>query len=343
MRRTDERLDELARARLAFVVSGGQLVPAGPRRAADPADDAGPKGIGIEDLEDWAPYDFERSREQAQHPGDPASPAAADEAPGHGLEADPSPGHQPWTGNSALDRGRRFVEGHLSAVCLVLGLGLVVTAAVVMRARPTTVDLGQQPLTASSPSPLAAQPRTTSTGPGSPTPATPPTPGRIRVHVAGAVVRPGVVTLPVGARVADALGASGGLRQDSRLGQLNLAAPLGDGDQVWVGDTNQPGGEVRPAAQAVVTGPGGQGPSPGSDGDGRGGSPAGAAGTSGQVDLNQATLEQLDQLPGVGPVTAQRILAWRQEHQRFTRIEELQEVDGIGPKTYAQLSAHVRV
>ena len=61
------------------------------------------------------------------------------------------------------------------------------------------------------------------------------------------------------------------------------------------------------------------------------------------VDLNAATLAQLDTLPGVGPVTAQRIVAWRTQHGHFSRVEELQEVDGIGPKTYAQIAPHVRV
>ena len=61
------------------------------------------------------------------------------------------------------------------------------------------------------------------------------------------------------------------------------------------------------------------------------------------VDLNAATVDQLDTLPGVGPVTAQKILDWRQQHGRFSRVDELQEVDGIGPKTYARLAPHVRV
>ena len=82
------------------------------------------------------------------------------------------------------------------------------------------------------------------------------------------------------------------------------------------------------------------------------GTDGGSAGTTGagsvspstvMVDLNAATLTQLDSLPGVGPVTAERILGWRREHGRFSRIEELQEVDGIGPKTYARIAPHVRV
>jgi competence protein ComEA len=61
------------------------------------------------------------------------------------------------------------------------------------------------------------------------------------------------------------------------------------------------------------------------------------------LDLNMATAQELDTLPGVGPVTAAKIISWREEHGRFSRVEELQEVDGIGPKTYAELAPHVRV
>jgi competence protein ComEA len=100
---------------------------------------------------------------------------------------------------------------------------------------------------------------------------------------------------------------------------LNLAAPLTDGEQVVL----DPGEAAAPAA-------------------GSGGAGSGAA-TGGVVDLNRATLADLDGLPGVGPVLAQRILDWREEHGRFSSVEELQEVPGIGPSTYADLKDRVRV
>jgi competence protein ComEA len=78
-------------------------------------------------------------------------------------------------------------------------------------------------------------------------------------------------------------------------------------------------------------------------GAGGGATASGGGEPGGQIDLNSATASQLDTLPGVGPVTAERIIAWRTEHRRFSRVEELQEVDGIGPKTYAQIAPHVRV
>jgi competence protein ComEA len=144
----------------------------------------------------------------------------------------------------------------------------------------------------------------------------PSAPDSVVVHVAGDVRRPGVVVLPAGARVADALQAAGGLARGGSLGATNLARVLADGERVEIG------------AAAAGPGPAGAG--------------AGLA-ASGPVDLNTATAEQLDALPGVGPVTASKILAWRAEHGRFTVVDELAEVPGIGPKTLAELRPHVRV
>ncbi len=147
------------------------------------------------------------------------------------------------------------------------------------------------------------------------------------MHVLGAVRRPGLVRLPGGARVQDALRAAGGQRDGARLGDLNLAQPLVDGQQVVIGR-----GDGRSEVRGG-TGP----PSTGS------GPPAVAGVPDGSVDLNVATAAQLETLPGVGPVTAAKIIAWRDEHGRFSRIEELQEVSGIGPKTYAEIAPHCRV
>lgn len=150
----------------------------------------------------------------------------------------------------------------------------------------------------------------------SPTPSPPPV---VLVHVLGAVNRPGVVELSEGARVRDAITAAGGLTADADPGELNLAAVVSDGTQLIIGDATQPRGELR------------------SEGGG------GAGGGGQKLSLNSATQAQFESLPGVGPVTAARIVAWREQHGRFSRIEELQEVDGIGPKTYAQLADLVRL
>jgi competence protein ComEA len=134
----------------------------------------------------------------------------------------------------------------------------------------------------------------------------------IVVSVVGKVARPGLVTLPEGARVADALRETGGPVAEADLGALNLARLLADGEQIYVGVPPPPGAEPVAGVSAVP-------------------------GVPGKVDLNSAPLAILDTLPGVGPVTAQRILDWRTEHGRFDSVEQLREIDGIGPSRYAKL------
>lgn len=145
-----------------------------------------------------------------------------------------------------------------------------------------------------------------------------PKPGAsVTVDVAGRVRRPGVTTLPAGSRVIDALRQAGGSRARVDLTALNLARVLVDGEQIVVGRTLVPGGAAASASTAAPD-------------------PAG-----GLVNLNTATAEQLDTLPGVGPVTAQKILEWRAGHGAFSSVDELLEVDGIGDKTLADLAPHV--
>jgi competence protein ComEA len=134
----------------------------------------------------------------------------------------------------------------------------------------------------------------------------------IVVSVVGRVTRPGLVTLPEGARVADALRACGGPVPGAALGALNLARRLADGEQIYVGVPAPPGAEPVAGASA-------------------------APGVPEKVDLNAATLTVLDTLPGVGPVTAQRILDWRTQHGRFDSVEQLREIEGIGPSRFAKL------
>ncbi|HET7822071.1 MAG TPA: ComEA family DNA-binding protein [Ornithinibacter sp.] len=142
------------------------------------------------------------------------------------------------------------------------------------------------------------------------------------VHVVGRVRHPGVRQLPAGSRVADAVEAAGGATSKADLSALNLARVLVDGEQVRVPAVGDP----------PVTSPG-----TGGGGTGAGGTGAGGA-TGAKVPLNTADLAALDTLPGVGPVLAQRILDWRTEHGRFTSVDELGEVSGIGEKLLAQLS-----
>jgi competence protein ComEA len=143
--------------------------------------------------------------------------------------------------------------------------------------------------------------------------------GTVTVDVAGKVRRPGIAVLPAGARVVDALEAAGGARRGTDLSGVNLARVLVDGEQVVVG-VPAPASGLAPAAV----------PSPG------------APGTP-LVNLNTADQTQLEALPEVGPVTAQSILSWREEHGGFTSVDELLEVDGIGDATLEQLAPYVTV
>jgi len=138
-------------------------------------------------------------------------------------------------------------------------------------------------------------------------------PKTIVVDVAGAVVRPGLYHLRLGARVADAIARAGGLTRRAARSAVNLAAPVADGQQVLVA--------VRGAAGGASGGSG--------------------SAASGPVSLSAATAEHLDALPGIGPVTAQKIISYRQQHGPFTSVEALDAIPGIGPARLANLEGLV--
>jgi competence protein ComEA len=137
------------------------------------------------------------------------------------------------------------------------------------------------------------------------------------VDVAGRVRRPGLYHLPAGSRIDDAITAAGGPRRGVDLADLNLAALLADGQQIVVGPHAGVVGApaVDPAASDLT-----------------------AAGTTAPVSLNTATLEELETLPRVGPVTAQKILDYRAAHGNFTSIDQLKDISGIGDVTFAGLA-----
>ncbi|WP_199185872.1 ComEA family DNA-binding protein [Streptomyces carminius] len=154
-------------------------------------------------------------------------------------------------------------------------------------------------------------------------PAVPASGGKpLMVDVTGEVRRPGVHRLPAGARVADALRAAGGIRPGTELHGLNRARLVADGEQIVVGQP--PTAPAVPAAPAGSTAAsavtGGGGPQPGVP-----------------VSLSSATADQLDALPGIGPVMAQRIIDYRNQHGGFTSVEQLREVNGIGERRFADL------
>ncbi len=132
------------------------------------------------------------------------------------------------------------------------------------------------------------------------------------ISVVGRVRSPGLVTVPQGARVADVLRAAGGPEPGADIGALNLARKVTDGEQLAVGIPAPPPAPETPAAAA-------------------------------KLDLNTATADQLDTLPGVGEVMAKRIVQWRTDHGGFTKVEQLRDVDGIGESKFQKLREKVTV
>ncbi|WP_197374882.1 ComEA family DNA-binding protein [Mycolicibacterium baixiangningiae] len=170
----------------------------------------------------------------------------------------------------------------------------------------------------------------------SPKPGPPAADQPVVVSVVGLVHRPGLVTLPPGARIADALEAAGGAVDGADLIGLNMARRLTDGEQIIVGIAAAPGQPTTMGSSTTGAQDGGAAP-PGTAPDGPGGGPAEP------VNLNTATVEQLDTLPGVGPVTAAAIVAWRDANGAFGSVDQLGEVDGIGPARLAKLRELVHV
>ena len=201
---------------------------------------------------------------------------------------------------ATLATGLGVEPARLTRWLLAGGLGLIVgvVAFVGWRSSPSPADLD---LPRARPAGAAASPVTSAPA--------------ATAHAAGAIPRPGVYRLPPGARVTDLLDAAGGPTPDADLDQLNLAAPVADGERIYV---PRKGETVLPAAGA-------------------------AQGTGGPVNVNRATAEQLDALPGVGPATAQAIIEHRTKNGPFRRVDDLLEVPGIGEAKLANLRDKVKV
>jgi competence protein ComEA len=168
--------------------------------------------------------------------------------------------------------------------------------------------------------------------------------GAVLVHVAGAVRRPGVYRMKEGDRVDDAVRRAGGPTGRADLAAVNLAAKVQDGRQILLPERPRRLAGAPAAAGAAGAGAGAA-MGGGATAVAGGGAAAGGAGTAatGPIDLNTATLEQLDTLDGVGPATAQKILAFREAHGGFGSVEELGQIPGIGEKRMATLRAAVTV
>lgn len=247
-----------------------------------------------------------------------------------------------WLGDRAAGLVPETLRGrvglgpwHLTVLALLVAAGLALTSWWVMRGDPEVTPVSSAPAT-----PLVAVSAATSTGAAQRVTAsgtsasgvagTGAAGATVTVDVTGRVRHPGVLELPAGSRVVDALEAAGGSRPGADLTGLNRARLLVDGEQIVVGAPAGSGG----AGSAAGSSAGGSG----ATGATAGGSAAGAL-----VNLNTASAEELDTLPEVGPVTAQGILDYRTEHGGFGSVDELLDIDGIGEKTLAKIAPHVTV
>lgn len=225
-------------------------------------------------------------------------------------------GSQPPASPSAADPARPVRWPLIGGIVVAAGLALVALGLVVSGPQPQTVigvGVGE----------LAAAPADASVAPAASTVAT-----QLVVHVAGAVRRPGLVRLPPGSRVADAIEAAGGLgpRVDAARvdRELNLAAPIADGDRILVPSRDDASGSPASGAAGAASGA------------------ASATASPGRVDLNHASAEALDALPGIGPVTAAKIIAAREE-QPFRSLDELVSRKVLGQATLTKIKALVEL
>ena len=223
------------------------------------------------------------------------------------------------TGHEAAgEQGRRVAS---VVGCAVL-LAALVTGWWVLSGRPRSDPLHADPSVVSSAPARPGGPGAAASGPSAS--ARPSTAALIVVDVAGRVRRPGLYRLPPGSRVDDALQAAGGLMPGINEAVVNRAARISDGQQIVVGQA---------AAGGAVAG--------GSTATGSAGGASSGGGPAAPININSATVSELQELPGVGPVLAQHILDWRSQHGSFASIDQLQDVSGIGPAKFSEIKGLV--
>ncbi|MGI5187439.1 helix-hairpin-helix domain-containing protein [Promicromonospora sp. CA-289599] len=251
-----------------------------------------------------------------------ASGVAAAYAAAHGHPTDPRP-----------EQGaRRWALKGTTAVVAVVAVLLLGVGVAALSLRGDGVEPLTQLAADGEPAGRLAGGPAVSSAPPAPSGPLPPAPvqgpagaadGGLLVHVVGEVAEPGLVTVPDGARVADALEAAGGTTRKADLTAVNLARTVVDGEQLYV---PEPGEQV-----------------PGPAAPGAGGPGTGGGSTAATVDINTADVAALETLPGIGPAIAQAIVEWRTSNGQFASVDELEDVPGIGPATLAEIRDSARV
>lgn len=307
-----ESYDEALARRLALL----RAELTGERAAAEAARARGEKQRVREREQDIA----EDAGVEVEAGGDPAPGVTALRAPGrHASRRLPEPAGGVAGRVSGRVPGALLGPGPIAVVAVLVALGIGLVAWLSLRSQPRDLPMAV-PVAGALATPVgvsgAASPGVSAGASAAASPS-----AEVVVHVAGKVRRPGIVVLSPGARVVDALKAAGGARPGVDLAGLNLARLLVDGEQVVVG---------APAAAG-----GGAGTTGGAAGAG--------VDAGGKVNLNTASEAQLEELPGVGPVTAAAIVAFREEQGPFASVDQLLDVSGIGEATLAEIAPHATV